>query len=426
MSKTAFAAAIKKKKNEETTESDNTDDDDNCDNETTLQIQKRKLELQIRELEALSGIACVLDFKTATVETLKWNLTHMKKKAKKMFAKEQTPEDAYGQPNSAFLAMTKTQRHRADLETPTALIRDPLWQLFAKLGNTMLNQHLPMEASELGDRSKCIHCRQQRRWVVYLPCRHLLVCNECAERDLECDHPKCPECNSHIKNVLPLLIPPCKPVPKQKEEAEEKQKYRPELRNWLVGKNLQQVTDRHIEFCPLKELADTVPAPAPWSFDAVSNIDVINDYLYISSWPAAQDAVALEQCKITKVLRLFSDHDKPKYELISPGIEYKNVIVEDAEDVSLDSFCLTAALVLKEWIAQDQKILVHCVAGISRSATLVIYYLMVHQKYTLPNALRFIRSARGCVNPNDGFLAQLIELHKELAFKRSPPPTSTI
>ena len=59
--------------------------------------------------------------------------------------------------------------------------------------------------------------------------------------------------------------------------------------------------------------------------------------------------------------------------------------------------------------AAGGKVLVHCNDGMSRSASLVIAYLM--QKYGLDfkAALSHVQSRRFCVQPNDGFEQQLRE-----------------
>uniref|UniRef100_A0A0V0GA96 Putative dual specificity phosphatase n=1 Tax=Triatoma dimidiata TaxID=72491 RepID=A0A0V0GA96_TRIDM len=55
------------------------------------------------------------------------------------------------------------------------------------------------------------------------------------------------------------------------------------------------------------------------------------------------------------------------------------------------------------------KVLVHGNAGISRSAALVLAYVM--EKYGLPikDAYDLVQQRRFCINPNDGFMAQLRE-----------------
>ncbi|GFH21316.1 uncharacterized protein HaLaN_18592, partial [Haematococcus lacustris] len=52
-------------------------------------------------------------------------------------------------------------------------------------------------------------------------------------------------------------------------------------------------------------------------------------------------------------------------------------------------------------------VLVHCVAGISRSATLVIAWLMYHHSLSYDEAFRRLHAVRPWVMPNPGFRAQL-------------------
>jgi hypothetical protein len=52
---------------------------------------------------------------------------------------------------------------------------------------------------------------------------------------------------------------------------------------------------------------------------------------------------------------------------------------------------------------------VACAAGISRSATLVLAYLMKREGLSLPVACTLVRSVRPIVQPNHGFMWQLVE-----------------
>ncbi|KAH9249523.1 hypothetical protein BASA81_012696 [Batrachochytrium salamandrivorans] len=52
-------------------------------------------------------------------------------------------------------------------------------------------------------------------------------------------------------------------------------------------------------------------------------------------------------------------------------------------------------------------VLVHCVQGVSRSATFVVAYLIAKQHYSLDQALELVKRKRPVANPNYGFLAQL-------------------
>lgn len=53
------------------------------------------------------------------------------------------------------------------------------------------------------------------------------------------------------------------------------------------------------------------------------------------------------------------------------------------------------------------KIFIHCAAGISRSASITIYYLMKKYSMSFENALEQLRKVRKIVNPNDWYKSQL-------------------
>ena len=59
------------------------------------------------------------------------------------------------------------------------------------------------------------------------------------------------------------------------------------------------------------------------------------------------------------------------------------------------------------------KVFVHCVQGMSRSATLVLAYLMKTCGMGVQDAVRLVRSKRE-IYPNPGFLQQLCDFNEEL------------
>jgi predicted protein tyrosine phosphatase len=62
-------------------------------------------------------------------------------------------------------------------------------------------------------------------------------------------------------------------------------------------------------------------------------------------------------------------------------------------------------------------VVIHCQAGISRSATLVIAHMM-YGGMTFAQAFAYLRQARACVEPNFGFVLQLQKLDAQLTAKR--------
>lgn len=64
--------------------------------------------------------------------------------------------------------------------------------------------------------------------------------------------------------------------------------------------------------------------------------------------------------------------------------------------------------------AKGGRVLVHCHAGVSRSATVSMAYIMKSLNYDLRSAYDFVKSKRSCVSPNLHFMGQLLEFEKRL------------
>ena len=62
----------------------------------------------------------------------------------------------------------------------------------------------------------------------------------------------------------------------------------------------------------------------------------------------------------------------------------------------------------------NRGILVHCAAGISRSTTCVVSYLMAKRNLPFNDALKLVKSKRTFVSPNAGFRQQLAALDAKL------------
>ena len=62
---------------------------------------------------------------------------------------------------------------------------------------------------------------------------------------------------------------------------------------------------------------------------------------------------------------------------------------------------------------KDKGIFVHCFMGSSRSATIVIAYLIKYQNYRVRDAINYVKEKRCVVNLNVDFFNQLIEFSKE-------------
>ena len=59
-------------------------------------------------------------------------------------------------------------------------------------------------------------------------------------------------------------------------------------------------------------------------------------------------------------------------------------------------------------------ILVHCHAGVSRSATITIAYLLKHSKLSMMDIYRLVKAKRNIISPNFNFMGQLMEYEQAL------------
>ena len=94
-------------------------------------------------------------------------------------------------------------------------------------------------------------------------------------------------------------------------------------------------------------------------------------------------------------------------------IKYLGLPVWDSPLCNILPYLGLAADYINTVLTAGKRIMVSCQMGVSRSASCVIAYLMIHQDMTALDALRTIRRSRDC-RPNDGFMEQLILLDTDL------------
>ena len=88
-------------------------------------------------------------------------------------------------------------------------------------------------------------------------------------------------------------------------------------------------------------------------------------------------------------------------------LELRDEMDEDVQAVFEEAFQFIELCKQK-----DEKILVHCMMGISRSATMVLMYLMRGEGMTLRDAWALTKAARPIVLPNPIFAKALVDYEK--------------
>ena len=89
--------------------------------------------------------------------------------------------------------------------------------------------------------------------------------------------------------------------------------------------------------------------------------------------------------------------------------KYNIIHVNDDDWIDISEYFDECVEFIDIAMRNNEKILVHCSRGVSRSVTMVLAYLIVKQDMTYDVALETVRSKRIMANPNDGFKRQLLE-----------------
>ena len=97
-----------------------------------------------------------------------------------------------------------------------------------------------------------------------------------------------------------------------------------------------------------------------------------------------------------------------KYHFVPIGIHH--IHLEDDETPEAAKQIQDAVAVLEGWQSQGYTVVVHCRAGISRSATVVLAWLIQHRGMSLDDAWKKIVAVRNFIRPNDYFMSLLKDM----------------
>lgn len=137
----------------------------------------------------------------------------------------------------------------------------------------------------------------------------------------------------------------------------------------------------------------------------LSGLCRVTDHLYLSNCKAANDSTLVSRCKITCIVNVTETESRCT---LPPDVEHVHVPIADTPSSPLGDHFDEVADKIQVTAAGGGRTLVHCNAGVSRSAALCMAYLLKHQGATLLEAHRLLKACRPMVRPNIGFWKQLI------------------
>uniref|UniRef100_A0A668S1Z5 Dual specificity protein phosphatase n=1 Tax=Oreochromis aureus TaxID=47969 RepID=A0A668S1Z5_OREAU len=94
--------------------------------------------------------------------------------------------------------------------------------------------------------------------------------------------------------------------------------------------------------------------------------------------------------------------------------KYKQIPISDHWSQNLSQFFPEAISFIDEARSKKCGILVHCLAGISRSVTVTVAYLMQKLNLSLNDAYDFVKRKKSNISPNFNFMGQLLDFERTL------------
>ena len=129
-------------------------------------------------------------------------------------------------------------------------------------------------------------------------------------------------------------------------------------------------------------------------------IHCITENIYLGDSSHSEDE--LLKLEITHIFNI-SPITYRKYDKI---IETKYELEDSKDQNIIDIFPIIISK-LKELVDKNYKIYIHCYAGVSRSPSVVIYYLMKYNHMNYGQAYEFVKNIRYIIEPNANFIKQL-------------------
>ena len=135
-----------------------------------------------------------------------------------------------------------------------------------------------------------------------------------------------------------------------------------------------------------------------------AGMDLICDNIYLGDKEAARDEFYLKQNNITRVVNC-------AHELTSNYKEIRFLELNFYDDSNILPRFEVAYKFIKKQL--ENNILIHCVHGRNRSASLVVFYLMKEKGWDYDSCINFIKEKRSIIRPHRNFENQLKDYYNK-------------
>jgi len=132
--------------------------------------------------------------------------------------------------------------------------------------------------------------------------------------------------------------------------------------------------------------------------------------LFLGDVYAAHNAKELKRRNITHIVTATVGVAPPFPE----NFKYKHLKILDCAAENIHEHFTETSQFIADALAAGGRVLVHCIRGVSRSATIVAAHLMTANQISCEEAVERVKSIRPVARPNYGFMLQLQMYEKSL------------
>uniref|UniRef100_A0A1A8PM98 Dual specificity protein phosphatase n=1 Tax=Nothobranchius pienaari TaxID=704102 RepID=A0A1A8PM98_9TELE len=173
--------------------------------------------------------------------------------------------------------------------------------------------------------------------------------------------------------------------------------------------------------CPPQGLSLSLSSRQPESADSTSSpcntplydqggpVEIL-PFLYLGSAYHASRKDMLDMLGITALINVSANC--PNH--FEDSFLYKSIPVEDNHKADISSWFNEAIEFIDSVKSKGGRVFVHCQAGISRSATICLAYLMRTNRVKLDEAFEFVKQRRSIISPNFSFMGQLLQFESQV------------
>ncbi|XP_061087160.1 dual specificity protein phosphatase 13A-like isoform X4 [Conger conger] len=126
----------------------------------------------------------------------------------------------------------------------------------------------------------------------------------------------------------------------------------------------------------------------------MNHVDEVWPNLFLGNMCMAHDRHGLWKLGITHVLNVNhgKTHSQGSHDFYGKTVDYHGVPADDVPNFDMSPYFRPSADYIHEALnTPGAKVFIHCAFGVSRSASLVLAYLMIHHHFTLLDAIRKVK-----------------------------------